>query len=221
MKELTFKQRDEFRRQPIAEKLISLLTSNIDISPMVIDGGWGTGKSEFCHKLIDLMNDDDTHHLIYVDAFQADHADEPLLTVFLIFNWFPARVFMGDAGSLFLGINFIIYTLILIDTSILNPWLILIIFSYFFVDTFGTLVTRLILKKKWNMRHTSHPYQNFSKVYSHSKMAKYLIIYHLIWLCPLLVLGNYYKEYVIIFSSLSLVPSLVFLIKFGPLRSSL
>ena len=89
------------------------------------------------------------------------------------------------------------------------------------VTDFGTLVTRLILKKKWNMRHTSHPYQNFSKVYSHSKMAKYLIIYHLIWLCPLLVLGNYYKEYVIIFSSLSLVPSLVFLIKFGPLRSSL
>lgn len=81
MKELTFKQRDEFRRQPIAEKLISLLTSNIDISPMVIDGGWGTGKTEFCHKLIDLMNNDDTHHLIYVDAFKADHADEPLLTV--------------------------------------------------------------------------------------------------------------------------------------------
>ena len=37
-----------------------------------------------------------------------------LLTVFLIFNWFPARVFMGDAGSLFLGINFIIYTVCVI-----------------------------------------------------------------------------------------------------------
>lgn len=43
--------------------------------------GLGTGKTEFCHKLINLMTEEDTHHLIYVDAFQADHADEPLLTV--------------------------------------------------------------------------------------------------------------------------------------------
>lgn len=81
MKEFTFAQRDEFSRQPIAEKVISLLSSEVVVSPMVIDGGWGTGKTEFCHKLINLMNEAETHHLIYVDAFQADHADEPLLTV--------------------------------------------------------------------------------------------------------------------------------------------
>lgn len=48
---------------------------------MVIDGGWGTGKTEFCHKLINLMQENEAHHLIYVDAFKADHADEPLMTV--------------------------------------------------------------------------------------------------------------------------------------------
>jgi hypothetical protein len=48
---------------------------------MVIDGGWGTGKTEFCHKLINLMRVNETHHLIYIDAFKADHADEPLMTV--------------------------------------------------------------------------------------------------------------------------------------------
>jgi hypothetical protein len=77
----TFQDRDEFNRQSIAEKAISLIQSDIDISPMVIDGGWGTGKTEFCHKLINLMNGGETHHLIYVDAFKADHADEPLMTV--------------------------------------------------------------------------------------------------------------------------------------------
>lgn len=81
LKELTFEQRDEFSRKQIAEKVSTLLTSTVDVSPMVIDGSWGTGKSEFCHKLINLMREADTHHLIYVDAFQADHADEPLLTV--------------------------------------------------------------------------------------------------------------------------------------------
>jgi hypothetical protein len=78
---LTFDKRDEFKRKSIAEKVISLLKAEIDISPMVIDGSWGTGKTEFCHKLINLMHGNDSHHLIYIDAFKADHADEPLMTV--------------------------------------------------------------------------------------------------------------------------------------------
>ncbi|WP_201583092.1 KAP family NTPase [Psychrobacter jeotgali] len=77
----TFEDRDEFRRKSIAEKAIKLLKSDIDISPMVIDGSWGTGKTEFCHKLINLMKEDDTHNIIYIDAFKADHINEPLMTV--------------------------------------------------------------------------------------------------------------------------------------------
>ena len=78
---LTFNERDEFKRKSIAEKAISLLQAEIDISPMVIDGSWGTGKTEFCHKLINLMHEQESHHLIYIDAFKADHANEPLMTV--------------------------------------------------------------------------------------------------------------------------------------------
>ncbi|HIF9176012.1 TPA: KAP family P-loop NTPase fold protein [Photobacterium damselae] len=81
MKNITFTERDDFKRKSVAEKVSLLLESPIDVSPMVIDGGWGTGKTEFCHKLINLMMEKDSHHLIYIDAFQADHADEPLLTI--------------------------------------------------------------------------------------------------------------------------------------------
>lgn len=77
----TFSERDEFQRKGIAEKVITLLKSETVVSPMVIDGSWGTGKTEFCHKLINLFNEQDSHSLIYIDAFKADHADEPLLTV--------------------------------------------------------------------------------------------------------------------------------------------
>lgn len=74
--------RDEFGREQIADKVISLLTSDIDISPMVIDGHWGTGKSEFCHKLINKFRESHPQHrLLYVDAFQADHANNPLMTI--------------------------------------------------------------------------------------------------------------------------------------------
>ncbi|MPX98154.1 AAA family ATPase, partial [Salinivibrio sp. VYel6] len=78
---MTFDDRDEFGRKKIAERIITLLNSDITVSPLVLDGSWGLGKTEFCQKLISLMKKDDTHHLVYIDAFKADHADEPLLTV--------------------------------------------------------------------------------------------------------------------------------------------
>ena len=60
---LTFDKRDEFNRKPIAEKIITLLESDIDVSPLLIDGDWGTGKSEFCQKLINLM-DKEKYYLV-------------------------------------------------------------------------------------------------------------------------------------------------------------
>ena len=76
--------RDEFHREQVAERVIKLLQSPIDVSPMLVDGDWGMGKTEFCHKLMNKFRDEDTsstYHLLYVDAFQADHADNPLLTI--------------------------------------------------------------------------------------------------------------------------------------------
>ncbi|WP_457670013.1 KAP family NTPase [Thiolapillus sp.] len=81
---LTFEDRDEFQRKPIAEKVVRLLMSGIEASPMVIDGNWGTGKTEFCHKLINLLREADDAaqvQVAYVDAFKADHANEPLMTL--------------------------------------------------------------------------------------------------------------------------------------------
>lgn len=84
---LTFDERDEFNRKPIAEKIITLLESDIDVSPLLIDGDWGTGKSEFCQKLINLMDkeknlmDKEKYYLVYVDAFKTDYMEEPLLAL--------------------------------------------------------------------------------------------------------------------------------------------
>lgn len=80
--ELTF-QEDDFIRKPIAEKLIELLMSDIDISPIVIDGEWGTGKTYFCKKTKKLIeaNHNNKISCAYIDAFAADHANEPLITI--------------------------------------------------------------------------------------------------------------------------------------------
>lgn len=80
--ELNFDTRDEYNRKIIAEKIVTLLESPISISPIVIDGGWGTGKTEFSKKLATLINNkNDTHKVIYIDAFAEDHNDAPILTI--------------------------------------------------------------------------------------------------------------------------------------------
>ncbi|EKN5995424.1 NTPase [Yersinia enterocolitica] len=80
--DITFSSRDEYKRKSIAEKIIKIITSDIDTSPMIIDGGWGTGKTEFCYKLINLLNESNPEYkTVYVDAFNEDHTDSPILTV--------------------------------------------------------------------------------------------------------------------------------------------
>lgn len=79
---MTFESRDEYKRKPVAEKIISLLESPLKISPIVIDGDWGTGKTEFSKKLAALITTNESRHkVIYVDAFTEDHNDAPILTI--------------------------------------------------------------------------------------------------------------------------------------------
>ena len=94
MKDFTFGERDEFTREPIAEKIIKLLDSEIDVSPMIIDGKWGTGKTEFCFKLKNLIEagSSNNYKVGYVNAFQADHANEPLLTLISeVVSFYPKK----------------------------------------------------------------------------------------------------------------------------------
>ncbi len=79
---ITFDTRDEFARIGIAKKITSLLASDARVSPMIIDGGWGTGKTEFCKKLINHIKCSDLNfEVVYIDAFRYDNNSEPLLAV--------------------------------------------------------------------------------------------------------------------------------------------
>jgi len=72
--------RDDYQRKPVAERIIQLLTSDVDVSPLVIDGRWGAGKTEFCIKTINLIKEGEKEYQpIYINAFKSDHTDEPLL----------------------------------------------------------------------------------------------------------------------------------------------
>lgn len=77
---ITFKDRDEFKREGIAKKLLALFESETEASPVVLDGPWGSGKTEFCQKFMNLSSQQKSKlKCLYIDAFKFDHSEDPLL----------------------------------------------------------------------------------------------------------------------------------------------
>ncbi len=106
---------------------------------------------------------------------------------FLIWNWPPAGIFMGDVGSGFLG--FVLAALAL-ETSIFSTllpvscWLILP--AVFLTDTTITLLRRMGRGEKWYAAHRSHAYQHAAIIYrSHLRVTLAVLALDLFWLLPL------------------------------------
>jgi UDP-N-acetylmuramyl pentapeptide phosphotransferase/UDP-N-acetylglucosamine-1-phosphate transferase len=78
---------------------------------------------------------------------------------FLFHNWPPARIFMGDVGSAFIGFTFAVLPVL---SSSKNPRFMvagMLVLWPFIFDTTFTLVRRLINKENIFVAHRSHIYQ--------------------------------------------------------------
>ncbi len=101
---------------------------------------------------------------------------------FLLFNFPPARVFMGDAGSSTLGFLVAAFTLWATVDSIFPFWVALLIFSPFIVDASVTLIRRLFAGERIWEAHKSHSYQRLVEAgWGHRKTVLYA--YLLMVLC--------------------------------------
>jgi len=105
---------------------------------------------------------------------------------FLIYNWSPAKIFMGDVGSGYLGI--VIGGLSLIaanqDPELLWVWIILL--AVFVSDATVTLIRRLLRKQKPHVAHRSHAYQHLAiRLNSHAKVALLVLTVNIVWLLPI------------------------------------
>lgn len=105
---------------------------------------------------------------------------------FLFWNFPPARIFMGDAGSGFLGITLGILALQAAwsDSQLFWAWLILL--GVFIVDATLTLLRRLMTRQKVYEAHRSHAYQYASRHYGrHLPVTVAVLLINLLWLLPL------------------------------------
>ncbi|MCD1608778.1 MraY family glycosyltransferase [Stutzerimonas kunmingensis] len=105
---------------------------------------------------------------------------------FLFWNFPPARIFMGDAGSGFLGITLGVLSLqaAWVAPQLLWSWLILL--GVFIVDATLTLLRRLLRGDKVYEAHRSHAYQHASRrVGRHLPITLIVGSINLLWLLPI------------------------------------
>jgi Fuc2NAc and GlcNAc transferase len=110
---------------------------------------------------------------------------------FLVWNWPPAKIFMGDVGSGFLGFVFGLFALSSYQErpSLLWTWLILL--SVFVVDSTLTLIRRLVSGERWYEAHCAHAYQHAARRYGlHSKVTLAVAAINAAWLFPLAWLAS-------------------------------
>ncbi len=137
-------------------------------------------------------------------------------------NWAPAKVFMGDVGSTFLGYTLGLMALMTIISGTLSVWVWMILPAVFWIDATVTLIRRILRGDRWYQAHQSHAYQKVSRLlensvkYSgstsngrhraHRKVTSGILGINLFWLFPLATCALFWPEWGIALTAISWAP---------------
>lgn len=137
----------------------------------------------------------------------------PLLLVsaasagFLAFNWPPARIFMGDVGSGFLG--FVLGALLFAQhaSGHLPFGAGLILLGAFLADATVTLLVRLLRGERLHEAHRSHAYQRAARRFGgHRTVTAAVLAINLLWLLPLSMLATRWPDWSLPLAALAITP---------------
>ncbi|GGI80162.1 MraY family glycosyltransferase [Legionella impletisoli] len=108
---------------------------------------------------------------------------------FLLWNFPIPRIFMGDAGSGFLGMTLGAFSIqaAWVDVKLFYCWLILL--GVFIVDASLTLFRRMLSGEKIYEAHRSHAYQHAAmRLKSHTPVTLAVLLINILWLFPIAIL---------------------------------
>ena len=135
--------------------------------------------------------------VVYVASGDATNAWYPSALLasatlgFLAWNFPPAKIFMGDAGSGFLGITLGVLAL---DAATRRPewlWSWIILLGAFVVDATVTLFFRVSRGERLYEAHRSHAYQHAAqRLGSHRPVTLAVAAINLVWLLPMALLAG-------------------------------
>ena len=137
---------------------------------------------------------------------------------FLHWNWSPARLFMGDAGSIPLGFLLAVLSIQsqLAGELPLLAWLVLL--ASFIADATYTLCWRLLHRERITEAHSRHAYQRLARHWqSHGRVVLVMLAYNVAWLLPLAAAATLMQDYWWFWLALAYLPLLPVLVKAGKL----
>lgn len=108
---------------------------------------------------------------------------------FLLWNYPPAKIFMGDAGSGFVGFVLALFSLWTAQQVPALFWCWFILFGCFMADATTTLIRRVRRGERFSVAHRSHAFQYASRrVGSHERVTLAVGAINVIWLLPIALL---------------------------------
>lgn len=130
---------------------------------------------------------------------------------FLFLNWTPAKIFMGDVGSVYLALMILSLALMSIryqwiSVSMgLSVWVIL--GAIFVVDATVTLLVRMCKGQRWYEAHRSHVYQRLSRrLDGHGPATMLYVAVNVFWLLPLAAACILWPQWMLIWVGLAYLP---------------
>lgn len=188
-----------------------------------MDGIDALAGLEFCSLMLGVVCS-----LIWLDRLQGSGMETAFMAVlglvsvlgFLPLNWPPARIFMGDTGSNFLGYLLAAMAMITISQHHLGVAFWLIAPAVFWMDASVTLAKRLLTGQAIYQPHRTHAYQHAAlRFNSHKKVSVTISAINLLYLIPLALFSELYTTFVGIFIAAAYLPvfSLAIYFKAGTL----
>lgn len=106
---------------------------------------------------------------------------------FLLINWHPAKIFLGDSGSLSQAYLLFVLAITSIESQILTYQFWLIAGALFVVDATYTLMGRIIKRARLSVAHREHTYQQLfdRKKLSHTQVTGLYGLVNVLILLPL------------------------------------
>jgi Fuc2NAc and GlcNAc transferase len=135
---------------------------------------------------------------------------------FLCWNWPPARIFMGDVGSGFIGFAIAVLGLTISQQGTFPVEVWLILGGVFVVDASVTLIRRLFRGDRWFEAHRTHAYQYLAQRWkSHLAVTLSVAAINFIWLLPWAWLATRNPTHALWFLTAALSPLVVLALAFG------
>jgi Fuc2NAc and GlcNAc transferase len=128
----------------------------------------------------------------------------------LVWNWPPARIFMGDVGSGFLGFMVTALAIVACQRGSIPIEVLPILGGVFLVDATVTLLRRLMRGDRWLEAHRMHAYQHLARRWQkHRPVTLLVIAINLFWLLPWAYVANRFPTNARICFAAALLPLVI------------